>query len=112
MCRFDRVGQKKITDFLDYHREHIEWWDRMDDNVFPEVAPHTNAHFRAYLAWYHSATRYILRTGWTRDDYADIASSDDEDTAYDLRGRTGRTVKLGRSSTEWQVILIRKPTYL
>ncbi|KAF8668839.1 hypothetical protein HU200_052040 [Digitaria exilis] len=24
--------EKKVTDFLDYHRERIEWWNRMDDN--------------------------------------------------------------------------------
>lgn len=95
LCRFDRARQKKVTDFLDYHRERIEWWNRMDDNVLPPPGPHSNANFRAYLAWYHSATRYRLRTAWTRDDYAEIASSDDEDTAYDLRGRAGRAVELG-----------------
>nr|CAB3446723.1 unnamed protein product [Digitaria exilis] len=46
-CRLPQGSKKKVTDFLDYHRERIEWWNRMDDN-------------------------YRLRTAWTRDDYAEI----------------------------------------
>lgn len=86
MCRFDRVRQKKATDLLNYHHERIELWDKMDDNVIPSPDPHKNANFRAYLAWCHSATRYRLHTNWTQEDYAEIASSNDEDTSYDLRG--------------------------
>jgi hypothetical protein len=67
----------------------------MEENVLPVEGPHNNANFRAYLTWYHTATRYRLRQRWTQDDYADIASSDDENTTYDVRGREGQAVELG-----------------
>jgi hypothetical protein len=67
----------------------------MEENVLPVEGLHNNANFRAYLTWYHTATRYRLRQRWTQDDYADIASSDDENTTYDVRGREGQAVELG-----------------
>jgi hypothetical protein len=67
----------------------------MEANVLPVKGPHNNANFRAYLTWYHTANRYKLHQKWTQDDYTDIASSDDENTTYDIRGREGRAVELG-----------------
>jgi hypothetical protein len=92
--RFNRVRHRKVTDFVDYHRERIDWWNKME-NILPAKGRHNNANFRGYLIWYHTATRYRLRQRWTQDDYAVIASSDDENTTYDVRGREGRTVELG-----------------
>ena len=57
--------------------------------------PHTNREYRQYQAWYQRATRCRLRLQWTEDDYADIESSDDEDTAYDQTTRVGRQVEAG-----------------
>jgi len=61
----------------------------MDENN----EPHMNREFRRYQAWYQHATRCRLRLQWIEDDYADIESSDDEDTAYDQSTRTGRQVQ-------------------
>ncbi|CAN6218399.1 unnamed protein product [Urochloa humidicola] len=66
----------------------------MEVNALGPAQIHTNARFREYLTWYHSATRYKLRQRWTGVDYADIASSDDDDTAYDQRCREGNVVEL------------------
>ena len=63
----------------------------MDDNN----EPHTNREFRWYQAWYQRATRCRLRVQWTEDDYADIESSDDEDTMYDQSTHVGRQVEVG-----------------
>ena len=63
----------------------------MDDNN----EPHTNREFRRYQAWYQRATRCRLRVQWTEDDYADIKSSNDEDTAYDQSTLAGRQVEAG-----------------
>jgi hypothetical protein len=84
----------KVTDFVNYHRERIDWWNRMEENVLPVEGPQNNTNFRAYLTWYHTTTRYMLRQRWTKDDYMDIASLDDENTTYDVRGREGRAVEL------------------
>ncbi|CAN6247071.1 unnamed protein product [Urochloa humidicola] len=92
--KFDRVRQQKVTDFAHHHREMIEWWDRMEVNVQDPAEPHRNANFREYLAWYHSVTRYKLRQRWTGADYADIASSDDDNTTYDKACREGIVVEL------------------
>ena len=56
---------------------------------------HTNREFRRYQAWYQRATRCRLRVQWTEDDYADIESSDDEDTPYDQSTCVGRQVEAG-----------------
>ncbi|CAN6240298.1 unnamed protein product [Urochloa humidicola] len=92
--KFDRVRQRKVTDFAHHHREMIEWWDRMELNVQNPAEPHRNANFREYLAWYHSATQYKLRQRWTGADYADIASSDDDNMTYDKACREGTVVEL------------------
>ena len=51
----------------------------MDENN----KPHTNREYRCYQAWYQCAICCRLRLQWIEDDYTDIESSDDEDTAYD-----------------------------
>jgi hypothetical protein len=45
---------------------------------------HNNNDYRRYQAWYQGATRCNLRQQWTTDDYVDIDSSNDEDTAPTL----------------------------
>ena len=54
-----------------------------------------NREYRRYQAWYQHATRCRLRLQWTEDDYADIESSDDEDTMYDQTTRVERQVEAG-----------------
>ena len=63
----------------------------MDENN----EPHTNHEFRRYQAWYQRSTQCRLRLQWTEIDYADIESSDDEDTTYDQSTRAGRQVEAG-----------------
>ena len=63
----------------------------MDEND----EPHTNREYRRYQAWYQRATRCRLRLQWIEDDYADIESSDDEDTTYDQTTHVGRQVEAG-----------------
>ena len=67
----------------------------MHDNVDENNEPHTNREFKRYQAWYQCATHYRLRLQCTEDDYADIESSDDEDTAYDQSTRAGKQVEAG-----------------
>ena len=55
----------------------------MHNNVDNNIEPHMNCEFRRYQAWYQCATRCRLRLQWTKTDYANIESSDDEDIAYD-----------------------------
>jgi hypothetical protein len=55
---------------------------------------HRDGPFRHYLAWYHSATRYRLRQAWTHEDFAEINSSDDENTPYDIHTRQGPDVEI------------------
>ena len=75
--RIDRQKQKKETDFETFHHDYIDQWDLLHEN------------FKAYLSWYTHATRTKLKGQWTQADYADIESSDDEDTSYDLVTRAG-----------------------
>ncbi|WVZ85625.1 hypothetical protein U9M48_032527, partial [Paspalum notatum var. saurae] len=63
--KFDRVRQRKVTDFAHHHRDYID-----------------------------CATRYKLRQKWTTDDYADMTSSDDEDTTFDQRATEGTQVEI------------------
>jgi len=63
------------------------------DNLYGNDVPHSNYNFRAYLSWYCGATQTRLKTQWTEADYADIDSSDDEDTAYDIAAREGTLVE-------------------
>ena len=67
----------------------------MHDNVDENNEPHMNREFRRYQAWYQRATCCRLRVQWTEDDYADIESSDDEDTTYDQSTRAGRQMEAG-----------------
>ena len=52
-----------------------------------------NENFGAHLSWYRQATRTKLKVQWTQADYADIESSDDEQTSYDLATRAGTQVE-------------------
>ena len=71
------------------------------DNVDENNNPHTNNEYRRYQTWYQGATHSRLRVQWTQDDYADIRSSDDEDTVYDQSTRAGRHVETGQSWIGW-----------
>ena len=75
------------------HRDYIDKWENFHDNLYENDQPHTNDNFRAYLAWYGHATRTKLKVQWTQADYADIESSDDEYTSYDLATRVGTRVE-------------------
>ena len=57
--------------------------------------PHSNEQFCEYLAWYSRATCTRLRQQWTGVDYANIESSEDEDTVYDRSTQEGRVVEAG-----------------
>ncbi|CAN6336643.1 unnamed protein product [Urochloa humidicola] len=92
--KIDRQKQKKTTDFETLHRDHIDKWDLLHDNVQENDEPHTNENFRAYLSWYLGVTRPRLKVQWTDADYADIESSEDEDTPYDLATREGTVVEV------------------
>lgn len=52
-----------------------------------------NRDFRSYQTWYQGATCCRLRVQWTQDDYIDIESSNDEDTAYDHSTLAGMQVE-------------------
>jgi hypothetical protein len=69
-CRLDRKKNRKIFDWAHHHRDYIEEWEM--------------------FGWYHQATRPRLKLQWTHDDYADIESSEDEDTTYDHSTHVGR----------------------
>ena len=75
------------------HRHYIDQWENFHDNVYENNEPHTNENFKAYLTWYRGATRTKLKVQWTQTDYADITSSDDEQTSYDLATRVGTQVE-------------------
>ena len=77
------------------HREYIDLWDQGIELVEDDQQPHSNEQFREYLAWYSRATRTRLRQQWTGVDYANIESSEDEDTVYDRSTREGRVVEAG-----------------
>jgi hypothetical protein len=68
-------------------------WDLFHENVIENDQPHTDYNFHAYLSWYLAATRTKLKGQWTVADFADIQSSDDEDTSYDLVIREGTVVE-------------------
>jgi len=92
--RIDRQKQKKETDFETFHRDYIDQWDLLHENLYVNDQPHMNNNFRAYLSWYTRAIRTKLKGQWTQADYADIESSDDEDTSYDLATRAGTQVEV------------------
>ncbi|CAN6200537.1 unnamed protein product [Urochloa humidicola] len=93
--KLDRQKQKKIVDWETQHRDYIEEWEMFGENVDDNEEPHTNSAYRAYQAWYQCSTRCRLRVEWTQADYADIESSDDEDTTYDQDTRKGTLVEAG-----------------
>ncbi|CAN6321728.1 unnamed protein product [Urochloa humidicola] len=93
--KLDRQKQKKITEWDSYHRDYIEEWDMFHENSDDNEEPHTNSAYRAYQAWYQGVTRCRLRLQWTESDYADIESSDDENTKYDQDTRKGTQVEAG-----------------
>jgi hypothetical protein len=68
-------------------------WDLFHENVIENDQPHTDYNFRMYLSWYLAVIRTKLKGQWTGADYADIQSSDDEDTSYDLATREGTVVE-------------------
>ena len=94
-CRLDRQKNRKIFDWEKHHHYYIEQWELLDANMDENDEPHTNREYRCYQAWYQGVTHCGLRLQWTEDDYADIESSDDEDTAYDQATRVGRQVEAG-----------------
>jgi hypothetical protein len=75
------------------HRHYIDLWENFHDNLYDNEEAHTNENFRAYLNWYRGATRTKLKLQWTQADYADIETSDDEETSYDLATREGTQVE-------------------
>ena len=91
--RIDRRKQKKETDFETLHHDYIDHWDHFHENLYENDRRHTNENFRAYLYWYRRATRTKLKVQWTHTDYADIESSDDGQTSYDLATRAGTQVE-------------------
>ncbi|TVU26210.1 hypothetical protein EJB05_28747, partial [Eragrostis curvula] len=93
--KFDRSKQKKVTDFAHHHRAYLDEWRRFEDNCERIHAMHRDSSFRRYLEWYQSSTRYRLRQTWTDRDYADMGSSDDENTPYDVATRQGTVVEIG-----------------
>ena len=95
MCRLDRQKNRKIFNWKKHHQYYIEQWEEMHDNVDENNELHTNREFRWYQAWYQRATHCRLRIQWIEDDYANIESSDDEDTAYGESIRAGRQVEAG-----------------
>ncbi|TVU32501.1 hypothetical protein EJB05_24232, partial [Eragrostis curvula] len=93
--KFDRSKQKKVTDFAHHHRAYLDEWRRFEDNCERIHAMHRDSSFRRYLEWYQSSTRYRLRQTWTDRDYADMESSEDENTPYDVATRQGTQVEIG-----------------
>ena len=79
--------------FETLHCDYIDHWENFHENLYENEQPHTNENFRAYLSWYGRATRTKLKVQWTQIDYADIESSDDEQTSYDLATRAGTQVE-------------------
>uniref|UniRef100_K3ZM91 SWIM-type domain-containing protein n=1 Tax=Setaria italica TaxID=4555 RepID=K3ZM91_SETIT len=78
----DRKKKRKVSEWPAFHQAYIEEWEHFHDNVDENDEPHTNSEYRQYQTWYQGATRHRLRVQWTQDDYADIHSSDDEDTSF------------------------------
>jgi hypothetical protein len=88
-CSFDRVKQKKVTDFAAHHLTHIERWNQFEANIVPMPREHNEAAFDRYLAWLHQRARLRLRPAWTQQDIADVASDDEGDNEYDRATREG-----------------------
>ena len=95
MCRLDCQKNRNIFYWEKHHQYYIEQWELLHDNVDENNEPHTNHEYRCYQAWYQRATHCRLRIQWTEDDYADIESSDNENTAYNQTTRVGRQMEAG-----------------
>ncbi|XP_012702784.1 serine/threonine-protein phosphatase 7 long form homolog isoform X1 [Setaria italica] len=91
----DRKKKRKVSEWAAFHQAYIDDWEDFHDNVDDNNELHTSSEYRQYQTWYQGATRHRLRAAWTEDDYADIHSSDDEDTVYDQSTRAGRQVEAG-----------------
>uniref|UniRef100_K3YRP1 Aminotransferase-like plant mobile domain-containing protein n=1 Tax=Setaria italica TaxID=4555 RepID=K3YRP1_SETIT len=91
----DRKKKRKVSEWAAFHHAYIQEWDQFEENVDENNEPHTNSAYRQYQSWYQGAMRHRLRAAWTEDDYADIHSSDDEDTVYDQSTCAGRQVEAG-----------------
>jgi hypothetical protein len=76
-----------------HHATYIDQWEMFDENVDENDEPHTNKEYMQYQAWYQAVTRPRLRLQWTKADYADIESSEDEDTAYNHSNRASTQVE-------------------
>jgi hypothetical protein len=94
-CRLDRKKNMKVFDWHVHHHHYIDQWELFKANVDDNEEPHMNSEYRQYQAWYQGVTRPRLRLQWTKADYADIESSEDEDTAYDHTTHVGRQVEAG-----------------
>jgi hypothetical protein len=97
ISRFDRLNrqrQKKITNWQAEHQRYIDEWLRYEQNNMRIHAVHRDNAFNEYLAWLGPRTRLCLRTAWTEQDIADIASEDEGDNPYDEATRTGRQVEI------------------
>uniref|UniRef100_K3ZDL2 Aminotransferase-like plant mobile domain-containing protein n=1 Tax=Setaria italica TaxID=4555 RepID=K3ZDL2_SETIT len=94
----DRKKKRKVSKWHAFHQAYIEEWEQFHDNVDKNDDPHTNSEYRQYQTWYQGATRHKLRVQWMQDDYADIHSSDNEDTVYDQSTRAGRQGRTLQSS--------------
>jgi hypothetical protein len=94
VCSFDQRKQNKITDFCQHHLAFIEEWNLAAENVHENDELHNNSDYMRYQAWYQGATRCKLCQQWTTDDYANIDSSNNEDTAYDQSTRLGTEVEV------------------
>ena len=94
-CRLDRKKNRKIVDWHLHHVSLVDEWDLFEENVVANEEPHDKSDFKQYQAWYQGVTRPRLRLQWTEADYADIQSSEDEDTAYDRTTRIGSQVDTG-----------------
>ena len=90
-CRLDRQKNKKIFYWEKHRHYYIEQWELLDANVDDNDEPHTNHEYRRY----QGAACCRLRIQWIEDDYADIESSDDEDTAHNQTTHVGRQVEAG-----------------
>jgi len=99
--RIDRQKPKKTVEFQTLHHDRIELWDEFYDNLYRNEVPHNNYNFRAYLSWYRGVTWNRLKTQWTEADYANLDSSDDEDTSYDITAREGTLVEAALVLDEW-----------
>ncbi|XP_072150856.1 serine/threonine-protein phosphatase 7 long form homolog [Setaria viridis] len=91
----DRKKKRKVSEWVAFHQAYIDDWENFNENVDENDEPHTNSEYRQYQTWYQGATCHRLRAVWMEDDYADIHSSDDEDTVYDQSTRAGRQVEAG-----------------